>query len=151
MFKKFNWGHGIVLALGSFIAFILFMVLIFPSGQQNAEMVTDDYYSEELNFQQVIDAKKNAESLNDLPTYKQLASGIQIDFPATIIPDDSQVHFDMYRTNDSNLDVKKDLVLDENNSFTIPRQVISVGSYTLKVKWKENKKPYQIDYDVLWK
>ena len=28
MFKKFNWGHGIALALGSFMAFILFMILV---------------------------------------------------------------------------------------------------------------------------
>ena len=56
MFKNFNWGHGIILGLGSFIAFILFMIFIFPDGQQNAEMVSDDYYAEELNYQEVIDA-----------------------------------------------------------------------------------------------
>ncbi len=150
MFKKFNWGHGVILGLGSFIAFILFMILIFPNGQQNADMVTDDYYSEELQYQEVIDAKRNAETLTELPAYKQLANGIKIDFPASISPDEAKVHFDMYRTNDSNLDVKKDIILDGQKSFTIPKQVISEGSYTLKVKWQVNKKPYQVDYDVQW-
>ena len=150
MFKKFTWGHGVVLALGSFIAFILFMILVFPSGQQNADLVTDDYYKEELNYQEVIDAKRNAEMLKEIPQYQQIPIGIKISFPATISPDSSKVHFDMYRTNDSNLDVKKDLALNPDKSFTIPKEVLSKGSYTLKVKWQQNKKPYQIDYDVQW-
>jgi len=151
MFKKFNWGHGIILALGSFIAFILFMIFIFPDGQQNAEMVSDDYYGDELNYQQVIDAKKNADLLKDSLRYEQFASGIKVNFPQSITPENGKVHFDLYRTNDANLDVKKDLNLDGQKSFTIPKQVLSPGSYTLKVQWNQDKKPYQIDYDVQWK
>ena len=151
MFKKFNWGHGIILALGSFIAFILFMIFVFSNGQQTAEMVSDDYYADELNYQEVIDAKKNADLLRDSLQYQQLANGIKINFPASISPEEGKVHFDLYRTNDANLDVKKDLNLDAQKSFTVPKQVLSPGSYTLKVKWSQNKKPYQIDYDVQWK
>ena len=150
MFKNFNWGHGIILALGSFIAFILFMIFIFPNGQQDADLVTDDYYSEELNYQTVIDAKKNAAELAQIPKYEQLASGMKINFPEDIVPDESKIHIDLYRTNDSNLDVKKDLTLDTQKSFIIPKSVLSTGSYTLKVQWQENKKPYQIDYDIQW-
>ena len=151
MFKNFNWGHGIILALGSFIAFILFLIFVFSNGQQTAEMVSDDYYAEELNYQSVIDAKKNADLLADSLRYEQLASGIKVNFPQTINPENGQVHFDLFRTNDANLDVKKDLSLDPQRSFTIPKQILSPGSYTLKVKWSQNKKPYQIDYDVQWK
>ena len=151
MFKNFNWGHGIILALGLFIAFILFMILVFPNGQQNADMVSDDYYSDELNYQEVIDAKKNANLLIDSLQYQQLASGIKVNFPQSISPEKGQIHFDLYRTNDSNLDVQKDLTLDSQKSFSIPKQILSPGSYTLKVKWNQDKKPYQIDYDVQWK
>lgn len=151
MFKNFNWGHGVIIGLGSFIAFILFMIFIFPNGQQNADMVSDDYYNDELNYQQVIDAKKNADLLKDSLQYQQLPTGIKINYPESITPDSSKVHFDLYRTNDSNLDVKKDLNLDMQKSFTVPKQVLSPGSYTLKVKWTQDKKPYQIDYDVQWK
>jgi hypothetical protein len=151
MFKKFSWGHGVVLALGSFIAFILFMVLVFPNGQQNSDLVSDNYYEDELVYQEVIDAKNNANLLTEKPIYQELASGIKILFPPTIAADKKEVKFELYRTDDSNLDVKKDLVLDGNNSLLIPKQVISTGSYTLKIKWNQSKKPYQVDYDVLWK
>lgn len=151
MFKKFSWGHGIVLALGSFIAFILFMILIFPNGQKNSELVSDDYYHDELTYQTVIDSKKNADLLAEKPTFQQMPSGIKILFPEKDLPENGKVNFELYRTDDSNLDVKKELSLDKANAILIPAKVISKGSYTLKIKWQQNKIPYQVDYDVLWK
>ena len=151
MFKKFSWGHGIVLALGSFIAFILFMILIFPNGQKNSELVSDDYYHDELTYQTVIDSKKNADLLAEKPTFQQMPSGIKILFPAKDLPENGKVNFELYRTDDSNLDVKKELSLDNAHAILIPAKVISKGSYTLKIKWQQNKIPYQVDYDVLWR
>ena len=151
MFKKFDWGHGVALALGLFIAFILFMVFGFTHGQQNSELVSDDYYGDELVYQEVIDAKNNADNLAEIPKYQELAQGMKISFPGEIAPEDKHVKFELFRTDDANLDVKKEVDLDANNEILIPKQVISKGSYTLKIKWSQNKKPYQVDYDVLWK
>lgn len=150
MFKKFTWGHGVAVALGSFIAFILFLIFIFPNGQQNSDLVSENYYEDELHYQNIIDAKNNADLLQEKPQYSQSAAGIKIDFPETNLPDNKRANFELFRTDDSNLDVKKEIYLDKS-SFTIPPQVISKGSYTLKIKWLKNKKPYQLDYDVLWK
>lgn len=150
MFKNFSWGHGIILALGTFIAFILFMIFIFPNGKQNSELVSEHYYEDELAYQDIIDAKNNAAQLTVKPEYLQLTEGIKLKFPSAI-PDQKKVNITLFRTDDSNLDVKKDLTLDAENAVLIPKKVIFPGSYTLKVKWKQNNKPYQIDYDVLWK
>ncbi len=150
MFNKFTWAHGVALALGSFIAFILFMIFLFPNGQKNSELVSNNYYEDELIYQEVIDAKNNAENLASKPAYHQIPAGIKINFPQENIPEEKKVNFELFRTDDANLDVKKELTLDASNSLTIPRQVLSKGSYTLKIKWLKNKKPYQVDYDVLW-
>ena len=151
MLKNFNWGHGVALALGLFIAFILFMVFGFTYGQQTSELVSDDYYGDELLYQQVIDAKRNAEHLAEIPKYQQVAQGMKVTFPNTIAPENKNIKFELFRTDDANLDVKKELNLDANNEIIIPKQVISKGPYTLKIKWSHAKKPYQVDYDVLWK
>lgn len=148
--KKLNWGHGLAIALGCFILFILFLILIFPLGKQNAEMISNNYYEEELQYQDIIDAKNNAAKLEKKPTYKATTEGILITFPETIKVDENIANFILFRTEDSNLDVKKEVTL-QHNLFLIPAKVISKGSYTLKLKWKENKKPYQVDYDILWK
>ncbi|KFC23351.1 FixH family protein [Epilithonimonas lactis] len=148
--KNLNWGHGLAIALGCFILFILFLIFIFPMGKQNAEMISNNYYEEELQYQDIIDAKNNAAKLEQTPTYKSTAEGILITFPQTIKVDENTVNFVLFRTEDSNLDVKKEVTL-QHNLFLIPAKVISAGSYTLKLKWTENKKPYQVDYDILWK
>ena len=148
--KKLHWGHGLAIALGCFIIFILFLIFIFPNGKQNAELVSTNYYEEELDYQNIIDAKNNAAELKDKPVYQQSDEGIKITFPETIKVDGNKINFTLFRTDDSNLDLKKELPL-ENKSFMIPKKIIRAGSYTLKLKWTENKKPYQLDYDVLWK
>lgn len=150
MFKNFSWGHGVVLALGSFIAFILFLIFVFSRGMQNSELISDNYYQDELTYQEVIDAKNNADQLPEKPLYQRTGEGITITFPNSAAPDDQQVDFDLFRTDDSNLDVQKKISLNSQKKFTIPKQVIVAGSYTLKLKWQKNKKPYQVDYDVLW-
>jgi hypothetical protein len=151
MLKNFHWGHGIALAMVSFIAFILFMVFVFPNGKQNAEMVSDNYYEDEIHFQKTIDAKKNAQLLSELPAFEQSQNGIKISFHNSIQPENKKVDFSLFRTDDKNLDVNKSVNLDSNNSFNIPKSILVPGSYTLKVSWKEKGKAFQVDYDVLWK
>jgi RPA family protein len=148
--KNLNWGHGLAIALGCFMLFILFLIFVFPMGKQNADMISNNYYEEELQYQDIIDAKNNAAKLEKTPTYKVTNEGMLISFPESIKVDDNTVNFVLFRTADSNLDVKKEVTL-QHNLFLIPKAVISSGSYTLKLKWKENKKPYQVDYDILWK
>lgn len=151
MFKKFNWGHGIVLALAAFIIFILSMIFFFTRGQQTAEVVSDHYYEDELLYQDVINAKNNADKLPAKPAFSQDLQGMTLTFPLEIKPNDDKVHYTLFRTNDANLDVKKDVVLSSFHSFTIPAKILAPGSYTLKVKWILDKKNYQVDYDVQWK
>ena len=151
MFKKFTWGHGIVIALGSFIAFILFLIFVFSNGMQTSELVSDNYYQDELLYQQTIDAKNNADMQAEKPSYSQGPAGIILTFPASITPEGKNVKFELFRTDDSNLDVAKEVQLNAQNQFTIPSKVISKGSYTLKLNWEKNNKSYQLDYDVLWK
>ncbi len=148
--KKLHWGHGLAIALGCFILFILFLIFIFPIGKQNADMISNNYYEEELQYQDIIDAKENAAKLEKQPIYKATSEGMLISFPETIKVDENLVNFVLFRTDDSNLDVRKEVGL-QHNVFLIPKKVISAGSYTLKLKWKENKKPYQVDYDIQWK
>lgn len=151
MFKKFTWGHGVILLLGSFIIFILSMIFLFTRGWQNAELVSNDYYKDELNYQQVIDAKNRAEKLAAKPQYSQDSAGITLKFPSEINNQNAKVSFELFRSDDERLDVKKEVALDGANSFTIPAKILAPGNYTLKLFWLQNKIQYQIDYDVVWK
>lgn len=150
--KKFSWGHGVIVALLAFMLFILGMIVFFPMGKQNAEMVSDNYYEEELLYQQVIDAKNRADKLEQRPQYLQDKTGIKITFPADINSTNAKVGFVLTRTEDRNLDIeKKQQNLDAQNSLFIPGKILVLGNYTLKLHWVKDNKDYQIDYDVVWK
>lgn len=148
---KFTWGHGVVTALAAFILFILGMIFLFPNGQKNSELITENYYEEELAYQNVIDAKNRADQLEKKPEVQLKNSGILISFPSDINTENSKFSFELFRTDDKNLDVKKDFVPSKSGTFEIPNKVLVKGSYTLKLKWTKDKKDYQIDYDILWK
>lgn len=150
MFKKFSWGHGIVIALGSFIAFILFMIFLFPNGQQNSEMITENYYEEELAYQKVIDAKNNADLLPEKPKYNQDQSGIKVIFPEDINNENSKFTIDLHRADDQKLDVKREIKLDGKNTLFIPANILVKGNYVLRTMWTNNNKNFQIDYDLVW-
>jgi len=110
--KKFTWGHGIALALACFIGFILYLIFVFPIGKQTSDLVSDNYYQDELEYQKVIDAKKNADQLSQKPFFAQLPYGIRIAFPKETIDAGQQVHFELYSTNDKEKDKKQNVNLD---------------------------------------
>ncbi|MFP3596276.1 FixH family protein [Chryseobacterium sp. SIMBA_029] len=149
--KNFSWGHGVVIALFAFIVFILSMLFLFPNGQKNSEMVTDNYYEEELQYQDVIDAKKRADNLQEKPTYSQDTSGIKIVFPKGYNNSNTTVKFVLNRTDDQNLDIKKSEQLNADQSILIPAKVLKAGNYTLRLTWTKDKTEYRLDYDVIWK
>ncbi|MCK5400025.1 MAG: FixH family protein, partial [Flavobacteriaceae bacterium] len=49
---KMNWGTGIVIAFIGFIAFIMFFVITMSTNKKyEHDLVTEDYYKEELEYQ----------------------------------------------------------------------------------------------------
>ena len=149
--KNFTWGHGIVVALASFMIFILSMLFLFPNGQKNSEMVTEHYYEEELEYQSVIDSKKRADDLAEKPSFSQDTKGMKITFPTGNNNSNTEIKFVLNRSDDQNLDIKKTVKLEANNSFLIPANVLVKGNYTLRLNWVKDKIDYRLDYDVIWK
>ena len=56
---KINWGTGIVLAFIGFIAFIMYFVVSMSTGDKyDHDLVVEDYYKAELEYQKDIDKEK---------------------------------------------------------------------------------------------
>ena len=76
---KFNWGTGIVLAFIGFISFILYFVITMSTNKKyDHDLVTDDYYKQELEYQSDINKEKNAKTLNQNLNWKKTDEGLVI-------------------------------------------------------------------------
>src|SRR5215831_6072147 len=76
---KLNWGHKLI------IAFILFggmiSYLVYRCVRTNFDLVSKDYYKDELVYQQVIDGTRKAGMLSSKVLIRQEDQTIKIQFP----------------------------------------------------------------------
>lgn len=143
---KLNWGHGVVIALGSFMIFIL--SLLYFAGDTGG-MVTENYYEKEVNFQDEIDAEKRANALEIKPEVILQANGFLLQFsPSTAEDFKGEVY--LLRNDDETKDVKTTIKLSDKKNFLIPSVKLVDGVYELTLSWKENNKTYLIKKSIRW-
>ena len=58
---KFNWGTGLFIFFTIFICTLIFV--LYQATQQDSSLVIDNYYEEDLNYQQHFDKKQNTADL----------------------------------------------------------------------------------------
>jgi hypothetical protein len=76
---KFNWGYKIVLVYCVFVAGIMYLVV--QSSRQQMDLVTDDYYAQEIKYQEKIDQSKRASALSEPIRFQLTEVGIEVNFP----------------------------------------------------------------------
>ena len=135
---KWNWGTKIML---SFIAFAAFMgYLVVMSFQQNIDLVTEDYYGEELKYEQRISQMNNVNDLKNKVKIKVDGDHYVITFPHDQIKLGS-IHF--YRPDNKVFDKIYDLK-DSENQYVVSKAELIPGRYRIKIGWEATgKKFYQ--------
>lgn len=135
-----NWGHKIIIVFILFAAGIL--TLVTKSMRTRIDMVTPNYYAEELKYQQVIDGRKEALSLSAPVSINQSEKSVGILFPAEMqgIPLEGNVLF--YRASDSRQDVSLPLQPDENGLVLVSKKRFQKGNYRVQLQWEAKGKSY---------
>jgi hypothetical protein len=130
---KFNWGYKIVFVYSVFVAGILYLVV--QSSRQQMDLVTDDYYAQEIRYQEKIDQTKRASALSEPIRYQVIAAGIEVNFPkefaGKMIMGNALLY---YPANE-----KKDV--SANINTTQGQMLISIpdkrsGMHILKINWE---------------
>lgn len=136
-----NWGRGIALALALFIGFIATLVIILIS--QKVDLVSEDYYSQELNFQQEIDgieAGNNQLALTFTKKDDQLVVNVPLE------TDSKNITFHFYRANDKTLD--KTFELENSKMLLIPMNELTKGNYSVRAEYTVQGKQVIQKYDL---
>jgi hypothetical protein len=134
-----HWGHKIIIVFIIFAAGIL--TLVTKSMQTKIDLVTPDYYGEELKYQQVIDGRKQASSLSSPVKISQEENTVTLAFPAEMqdIPLSGNILF--YRASNSSQDVSVPLQ-SQKGLLVLDKNRLQKGSYRIQLTWKANGKKY---------
>jgi hypothetical protein len=146
MQKKSKWGVGIFTVYGVFAVAILGFV--FFASSQNFDLVTDDYYGEQIKHQQQIDREERANSL-ETPlqmVYKQTQNQVELSFPSEIPTKDISGYVLFFRPSDAAQDKVITIQVTNNSKQTIDVLSLSKGNWRAKVFWKVKEVEY---YDEL--
>ncbi|MBP2831482.1 FixH family protein [Aquimarina sp. U1-2] len=147
---KINWGTSIVLVFIGFISFVMyFVVKMNMHDKYQHDLVTKEYYKKELNFQQEMNAEKNARALKHKVAIQKLPQGILVTFPEDkdYVTISGTIY--MYRPSDQQLDFQIPIAL-EHHKFLIPDEYIVEGRWDITVDWTYQNTPYLLKESIIY-
>ena len=141
-----NWGYKILAVYLIFIAGILFLVV--KSSSQNQDLVTPDYYEQELKYQQKIDETERANSLSADVKYEIINHEIIIHFPEEMKAENLKATVLLYCTADKSKDLVKSMVT-ENGILSIALPEANKGLHELKITWVVKDLSYYYQHKIM--
>jgi DUF971 family protein len=134
-----SWGNKLVIVFLAFGALMFYMVS--RCIQTPVNLVSKEYYKDELAYQEVIDGQINANLLSSKVKIRQNADFVTVQLPAEQQhPVTGKLWF--YCPSASARDRKIQLQTDENGLQKIPRQLFPEGNYTVKISWDDGKENF---------
>ncbi|MDT8347998.1 MAG: FixH family protein [Flavobacteriaceae bacterium] len=141
---KINWGTAIVIAFVLFISFILyFVVRASADSSLNHEMVIDDYYGQELHFNDEYDAQNLGNLFLDKFQITPQDHGLNISIDPSIQGDIYDFEVSFYRPSNKKLDFTQ-VIGNNPANVLIPRSKLVDGKWQLDLRWRSKGKVHLI-------
>ncbi|MHC5354677.1 FixH family protein [Myroides sp. LJL115] len=149
---KFNFGTGLVIAMGLFMIFILqYVIRVQFDSRYDNELVTKDYYQQELEIDGKAQRETKALALQHPLVIKQNPQGITLDFPIEFQPEQVKGKIYFYRPSNEKLDFNKDIVVLPDASMHISEKDLLQGRWDLVVEWNYQGNEYRSVEKINWK
>lgn len=147
---KISWGTAIVLAIVSFIAFIMYFVLTMITDENYShDLVVEEYYKTELSFEEQLDKTRNANRLSENINLKESIDGLVITFPAELDPSDITGNVFLYRPSNKQLDSEIPLSLS-SNQLLVPDKRLIGGRWNIIIDWEYRGEKFYFKEDIIY-
>lgn len=136
-----SWSVKITILYLGFVAMIL--TLVFMCMNQSVDLVSKDYYAQELVYQKRIDATNNEKKLAETVQYEINQDRITIKFPSELHANgnvNGKILF--YRPSDPKLDVEFPITLDATGKQVISSGRLKKGVYKMQLSWISGSTEY---------
>lgn len=139
---KINWGTSVVIAFASFMLFILyFVVKVQSNSKYDNELVVEEYYKHDANYQQELAKLQNGADLKQKPTFTKTADGIEITFPKAFDINKISGNVSFYRSSNKKLDFEVPISIS-SATLLIPNKRLVGGLWDITINWKYNNTDY---------
>ena len=129
-----NWGLRITLLYLGFVALILTLVGL--TMRQKVDLVSKDYYQQELQYQQRIDRTANTSTLSAPPSCTIQGSNIVLTFPGELRGKEITGTILFFRPSDASKDRTVAISVDAAGTQAVPMAALSSGMYKMQLEWK---------------
>lgn len=135
-----NWGYKVAIMYTSFV--IMMLVLVGMSVKQSFDLVSDDYYSQQIDYQSRINKINNTQKLQEplRVVVSDAENSIAIQYPKAF--DNVSGKILLYRPTNAKSDILLDVTTNENNKQQINTTSLEKGMWRLKIDWKANETEY---------
>ena len=145
----FNWGHKITLAFSAFVVFIF--VMVYKAVKTDFQLVTKEYYKEELAYQEVIDGTNKANQLSTAVRIQQADDQLIIQLPEEMKQQTVTGSIWLYCPSEDKNDRKVVLAVDEEGRQSISTKSIAAAGYLAKIRWQANGQTYYTEQRIIIK
>ncbi|KAB7727682.1 nitrogen fixation protein FixH [Rudanella paleaurantiibacter] len=140
-----NWGKSIVLTFVLFAGFIGSMV--FWMTRQRVDLVRDDYYQDEIKYQQHIDRVVNTARLGAPVSMTYEAARQEVAFTLAAAVQKGEVTF--YRPADRRLDVHQTLMAGPAGARTVSTAKLASGFWKVQISWSDGEHDYYAEKELV--
>lgn len=137
---KINWGYKLMFVIFAFIGMMGF--LVYQCLNTRYELVANDYYNQELNYQKIIDGTARANALRTRVRVEQQDRNVLIHLPREMTHLAVRGHIYFYCPTSEAKDRRVDLHPDAFGKQVVDGSILKPGSYTIKLDWTANNEFY---------
>ncbi|NDK56337.1 FixH family protein [Pontibacter fetidus] len=140
--KSFTlWPYMIIVAMVCFMAYIA--MFVYKAMNQDVDLVSKDYYEQEIKYQDQIEKVKRTQALGDVMlNYNQEAKSILLQLPATYKEKSLAGTITLFRPSDDAMDKKLPLQLGRDQSQLLEVQDLESGVWKVRVDFSDGKEAY---------
>jgi len=140
---RLNWGNLLILVFLAFGGMISYMV--YRCMQTPVDLVANEYYKDELSYQQVIDARQRAEKLSGSVDLRQVGAGLTLYMPKEMEHQELTGSIQLYCPSDAGKDRRFVLHVDDTGRQNIGMEQVKPGRYTVRVQWEGRGEQYYVE------
>jgi nitrogen fixation protein FixH len=147
---SFNpWPLGIVIAFALFIAGAAVLVALATSGR--SELVTADYYEQELRYQQRIERIERTRPFEETVeiVYSPESRAVELLLPEAHAAAGAHGEVVMYRPSSKGLDRTMPLEIDTAGRQTIAAADLQRGLWRVQVSWQVGSEDFYLERELI--